>query len=208
MRSPSTRRLLRETVAEGSEPVVAFQGERGAYADLAIERVWGARVRHLTCPDFDSVVSALLSGDACYGVLPVRNAIIGDIPGVAEAMARASLTVQLHVVVPVVHCLLAAPGATLEGLRCVLSHPAALGQCRAFFADRPWLTAVPSYDTAGAARAVAARNQPWDGAIASEQCAARYGLQVLAREVGDRTGNNTQFAVLTLGTSRTLAPEA
>ena len=206
MKSPLMRLMYREPDADTLDPVVAFQGERGAYADLAIERVWGSRVRHMGCRDFNSVVAALASGDARYGVLPIRNAIIGDIPGVADALARASLTVQLHVVVPVVHCLLAVPGATIEELRCVFSHPAALDQCRAFFVERPWLTAVPCYDTAGAARDVAARNERLEGAIADEQCAARYGLQVLAREVGDRLGNNTRFAVLTLEADATLAP--
>lgn len=185
-------------MVETAHPIVAFQGERGAYADLAIARVWGSRVRHLGCRDFESVVAALVAGDARYGVLPVRNAIIGKIPGVAEALAKASLTVHQHVEVPVVHCLLALPGATLTGLRSVYSHPAALGQCQRFFAERPWLTAVTCYDTAGAARDVAARRQFSEGAIAGEPCAARYGLRVLVREVGDRHDNSTEFAVLAL----------
>lgn len=188
---------LPESTDRARDPIVAFQGERGAYADLAIERVWGSRVRHMACRSFADVVAALASGEAQYGVLPVRNAIIGDIPGVREAIACASLTAQVHVVVPVVHCLLAVPGATIEELRHVFSHPAALDQCRTLFVERPWLRAVTSYDTAGAARDVAARGHRFEAAIAGEPCAERYGLHVLAREVGDRPGNSTQFAVLT-----------
>jgi prephenate dehydratase len=198
MSAPAEQVTLCETADRAQDPIVALQGERGAYADLAIERVWGSRVRRMHCRDFEGVVAALTSGDARYGVLPVRNAIIGEIPGVAEALGRASLTVQLLVEVPVVHCLLAVPGATLAELRFVFSHPAALGQCQTFLAKRPWLTAVTSYDTAGAAREVAARGEPSEGAIAGEPCAARYGLEVLAREVGDRLGNSTQFAVLSI----------
>ncbi|MEP7344083.1 MAG: prephenate dehydratase domain-containing protein [Gemmatimonadaceae bacterium] len=198
MRAPAEHEVLDEAVKHRLDPIVAFQGARGAYADLAIERVWGSHVRRMPCRDFEGVVAAVTAGDAHYGVLPIRNAIIGEIPGVAAALSRASLTVQQHVVVPVVHCLLAVPGATLEGLRTVFSHPAALGQCQSFVADHPWLTAVPSYDTAGAALEVSSRRHLWEGAIADEQCAARYGLEVLAREVGDREGNHTQFAVLTL----------
>lgn len=182
-------------------PSVAFQGERGAYADLAIERVWGSRVDHVSCRDFASVVAALADGRVHYGVLPVRNAIIGEIPGVADAMSRAALVLHEHVVVPVVHCLLAPYGATTAGLRAVYSHPAALGQCQRFFGDHPWLTPVVSYDTAGAARDVAARGQAWEGAIAGELCAARYGLDVLARGVGDRQDNSTEFVVLSLDTA-------
>jgi prephenate dehydratase len=142
------------------------------------------------------VATAVASGVADYGVLPVWNAIIGAIPGVAEVLARTPLTVDREVVVPIVHCVLAPPGATLDGLRAVFSHPAAIGQCRQFFAARPGVTPAECYDTAGAARDVAARRRFDEGAIAGEHCAARYGLEVLAREVGDRPDNWTRFAVL------------
>jgi len=179
-------------------PRVAFQGERGAYADLAIERVWGSRLHHVACHDFVGVVEALTAGRVHYGVLPVRNAIIGEIPGVVEAMSRAALVEHERVVVPVVHCLLAPHGATLVALRSVSSHSAALGQCQAFLNDHPWLTPIASYDTAGAARDVALRGNAWEGAIAGEHCASRYGLQVLERGVGDRQDNSTEFVILSL----------
>ena len=189
----------------GPRLVVAFQGERGAYADSAIDRVWGARVERLSCGTFVDVVQAVLSGRAGAGVLPLHNSIIGPIPGVAAALQDVVATgtggirgiEQGELVqVPVVHCLLGNTGARLNEVRRVYSHPAALQQCRHFFAAHDWLTAVASYDTAGAAREVAAGGRADEAAIAAEGCAARYGLQVLARDIADEPENVTTFVVV------------
>ncbi|MGQ0648741.1 MAG: prephenate dehydratase domain-containing protein [Gemmatimonadaceae bacterium] len=186
-------------ITRGGEPlIVAFQGERGAYGDLAIERLWGAGARRLTRRDVEGVVLAVAVGAAGFAVLPVHNEIIGEIPGVQQAIGRSGLSVHGYVTVPVRHCLLARPGATLASVRTVFSHSAALDQCGGFLRRHPWMRRTASYDTAGAAREVAVRGQESEGAIASEECAARYGLDILARDVGDRDDNATRFAVLAL----------
>ena len=176
--------------------VVAFQGERGAYGDLAIERVWGDDVLRERCWQFDDVLAAVECGVADAGVLPVHNAIVGEIPGVEEAIRRSGLRRVGEVTVPVRHCLLVPQRSGIGELRRVFSHPVALAQCRAFLARHPHIRACESYDTAGAAREVAARRSPAEGAIAAEGCAARYGLAVVARDIGDRADNCTRFAVV------------
>lgn len=176
--------------------VVAFQGERGAYGDLAIDTLWGTSIRRECCRDFAGVLEAVQRGDAVAGVLPVYNAIVGRIPGVDEAIARSGVRRAGEVTVPVRHCLLAALGSELGTLRLVFSHPVALAQCRAFLARHPTLESRESFDTAGAARDVAARGSPSEGAIAPEGCAERYGLAIVARDIADRADNWTRFAVV------------
>lgn len=178
--------------------IVAFQGERGAYGDLAIATRWGDDddAERLGCRDFADVVAAVRDGRAGAGVLPVHNTIVGAIPGVARLLEDAGLHVAGEVTVPVRHCLLACAGEALAGVRVVHSHPVALAQCGAFLARHPWMQARASHDTAGAAREVAARRARGEGAIADAACAARYGLVVLARDVGDRADNATRFAVV------------
>ncbi len=180
----------------GELTVVAFQGERGAYGHAAIELLWKERVVALPCWSFDRVIVALQDGSASFGVLPVENTIIGPIPGVREAMAHAALEVVGQVRVEVRHCLLGSIGAQLGDIREVYSHPAALAQCTKFLATHRAMAAIEAYDTAGAARDVAARRRPDEAAIASAECAGRYGLDVLARDIGDASDNATYFAVV------------
>lgn len=180
----------------GEQAVVAFQGERGAYGHLAIERLWGARAWVLPCWSFPDVIARLEQGRAEFAVLPVRNEIIGEIPGIQESIEDAELEIVGELRLPVRHCLLALPESRLGDITSVFSHPAALAQCAKFLGEHPNITPREAFDTAGSARNVAARGRRDEGAIAAEGCAERYGLQVLVRNVGDRDDNATVFAVV------------
>ena len=60
-----------------------------------------------------------------------------------------------EVELPVVHHLLALPGATIERLRRVYSHPQALAQCERFLRTLNGVDIIATYDTAGSAKMVA-----------------------------------------------------
>jgi prephenate dehydratase len=175
---------------------VAFQGERGAYGDDAIQRRWrcAAAVPSWT---FEDVVRAVLRGTVDYGVLPVENTVVGAVLAAQAAMAAApDLQVMDDILVPVRHALLAPPSATLDRLTMVASHPVALAQCGRFLERHGHLHPREAYDTAGAARDVAARNDPTESAIASVTAAARYKLQVMAEDIQDVPNNVTRFVVI------------
>ncbi|MEO7963782.1 MAG: prephenate dehydratase domain-containing protein [Gemmatimonadaceae bacterium] len=181
---------------ERSPRVVAFQGERGAYGDLAIDQRWGSDVLREPCWDFEGVIASVVRGAADAGVLPVTNVIVGNIPGVKDAIARSGLQRVDTVTVPVRHCLLGVRGSDVSRIRIASSHAVALAQCAYFFARHAEIEARARYDTAGAAREVAARRTLGEAAVASAECAARYGLVILERDIGDRSDNATTFAVI------------
>ena len=174
---------------------VAFQGARGAWADLAIDRVWGVGAHRIVRRSFDGVVYAVANGLATFGVLPVHNVISGPVAAAHDAIQGSRLREHGHIDVPIHHCVLGLPGATIDGLDTLYSHSVALQQCSRFIGARG-LNAVSHYNTAVAARYVAQRMMANEAAIASEACAARYGLEVLARDVSDRPDNVTRFVLL------------
>ena len=176
--------------------VVAYQGERGSNGDQAIDAQWGSGAERRGFRQFSQVIDAVLRGETTAAVLPVHNAVIGDIPDVGPMLAKAPIRIVDHVDVVVLHCLLGVPGATLASLRVARSHPAALLQCSEFFRSHPAIEPRTDYDTAGAARRVARRRQRACAAIAPAGCAGRYGLEVLAEGIADLSENRTTFAVL------------
>ncbi|MCC7195841.1 MAG: hypothetical protein IT356_09825 [Gemmatimonadaceae bacterium] len=179
-------------------PRVAFQGEPGAFGDLAIQRAWPAGAIAVPCGTFDAVLDALVAGAVDLAVVPVENLIVGPVAAALEALeGRASLLEYASDLrLPVHHALMAPRGATLEGLRTVRSHPVALAQCQRFLTAHAWIAPVEHFDTAGAARDVAGDGDVTVGAIASEAAAERYGLVVLAHGVQDAADNWTRFVVL------------
>jgi prephenate dehydratase len=114
----------------------------------------------------------------------------------ALAAAADAVTLVGEVVLPIRHCLLAPQGATLEDIEVVESHPIALAQCTRFLGGRRGLAVHAAWDTAGAARDVAAAGDVRRAAIAGRGAAERFGLVVLADGVEDREDNQTRFLVL------------
>ena len=136
---------------------VAFQGEPGAYSELAIEQLWPHGATAVPSPTFADALARVHAGDAAYAVLPVENAIAGPVMASQHALhaVRARITMCGETRVDIHLCLVATPGSSLAVLRVVRSHPMALAQSRMFFQQHDWLTPEVHDDTAGAAREVA-----------------------------------------------------
>src|SRR5689334_6759073 len=182
---------------------VAFQGDRGAYAEAAIEQVWRHPVDAIPYPTFIATVRAVEHGDADACVVPVENSIVGRVDaGVQALAAHPQLRHVAEVSVPVRHCLMAPRGATLKGLRSAASHPVALAQCTRFFEQHTWIKSTKSFDTGGAAREIAERGDVTQGAIASRAAAERYGLAVLEEGIQDSRDNYTRFVAAVSSKSR------
>jgi prephenate dehydratase len=180
---------------------IAYQGEPGAFGEMAARIDGGRSAVLLPMYTFEDVVTAVMAGEVERGILPVANSIIGTVPAGAAAAATPGLSVLRRVEVPVQQCLMALPGTTIETITRVISHPAALGQCHRFFTAHPHVTPTEWYDTAGAAKHVASHNDLRIAAIASRRAAEHYGLQVLAADIQDRQDNVTEFVVVESGRS-------
>ena len=175
---------------------VGFQGELGAFSEEAIYELV-AEAEAVPCRSFDAVVLAVEQGTADAGVLPVENTLAGTVAAAYDALAGGATRVVSEVAIPIRHCLLGVPGASVQSLEEVRSHPVALSQCRGFFALHPGILEQAVYDTAGAARAVASAGVPTVAAIASRGAGVRYGLDVLQAELQDRSDNQTRFFLVT-----------
>ena len=174
---------------------VAYQGEPGANSQEAIFQQLGPHVNTLACHSFDDIFSAVEEGRATLGLLPVENSQAGSINQAYDLLLDHDLRVVGEVKFRVRHCLLAVPGTRLEDVVRVRSHPQALAQCDRYLRTRG-LEAVPAYDTAGAARQLAAQPEPGTAVIASALAGQTYGLAVLDAEIEDSSDNTTRFFLL------------
>jgi len=180
-----------------SAPVrIAFQGELGAFSEEAIRNI-DPRATAIPCRDFIDVAQAVENGDVDAGMLPIENTLAGSVVGSYDALtACESLHVVSETVVEIHHCVLGIRGASLEALASVESHPVALAQCTRWLRAHASIAVRAAYDTAGAARDVAARRDVRAAAIAGRPAAARYALDILAANVEDRSDNQTRFLMI------------
>ena len=174
---------------------VAFQGERGAYSEAAAIAFFGDGIEPVTCPTFDAVFDAVDCGECERGIVPVENSLAGSIHRNYDLLQRHTLSIVGEHIFRVRHCLIAHPGATLTGIRKIISHPQALAQCEGYV-DRLGLEREPWYDTAGAVKSLLEEGRHDHAAIASRRAAEVYEMQILASGIEDVAANYTRFLAL------------
>ncbi len=200
--------LLRTIMEEGKRlqashgDLVGFQGEHGAYGEVASRSLAPGGV-YIPCPEFPDVFAGVEEGYFDLGVVPVENSLEGSVTQPNELLIDTRLKVVGEVSVPIDHCLVAPEGSDYRQIRMVYSHPQALAQCRGFL-SRNKLEPRPYYDTAGAAKMIA-RDRPYGAAaIASALAAELYDLSVIKRGIADSSLNSTRFVMI----SQQAHPEA
>ncbi|MBX6387700.1 MAG: prephenate dehydratase [Frankia sp.] len=172
---------------------IAYQGEPGANSHLACRDVY---------PDYDAVpfqtfeecFAAIEDGTVQLAMIPVENSTAGRVADIHHLLPHTKAHIIGEYFLPVRHQLLALPGATLEGLKTVHSHPQALAQCRSALRALG-LRPVPDADTAGAARELAQSGDLTKAAIASKMAAEVYGLDILRSDLADDEHNTTRFLI-------------
>ena len=174
---------------------VAFQGEIGAYSEIAVYKHFTSDVQTIPCKSFSDVFKSVEAGNVDYGVVPVENSIEGSVNQVYDLFLEYDLEVCGEIILKIEHCLLANRNADLNSIKVVYSHPQALAQCSNFL-ERLGCKIIPTYDTAGGAKIVKERGTNDVAAIASERAAEIYGMKVLARDISNTPDNYTRFLVI------------
>ncbi len=178
-----------------SQKIIAFQGLRGAYSELAIEAHFAGpsmTVVPLPLPSFDAVFASLITGQADAALLPFENSLAGMIHENFDLLARREVEIVGEHILAVQHCLLTAPGMKQADIDTVISHPQALAQCANFIRQNGWKPEA-FFDTAGAAAHLARERPSGTAAIASSQAARLYQLEIAATGIADQGENLTRF---------------
>ena len=179
-----------------SQPRVVYQGEPGAYSEMACLNFFGAECRCEGLQTFDDVFRAVDEGKADYAMLPIENSSTGGIRQVYELLSEYDHHVVGETTVKVEHCLMAPPGATLDTITHVYSHEQGLFQSDRFLKQYPNWIQVPCDDTAGSGKYVAQCGDITKAAICSSRAAELYGLDILVRGTNHNGNNTTRFVVV------------
>ncbi|MEN4041120.1 MAG: prephenate dehydratase [Anaerolineaceae bacterium] len=175
---------------------IAFQGEIGAFSEVAALEHFGADHQTLPCESFDAVFEAVESGAAERGLVPVENSLAGSVHRNFDLLLQFPLVVIGEHYLRVSHCLIGLPGASVAGLKKVISHPQALAQCEKYLRGLRGVRLEPVYDTAGSVKMVKEGGDTSVAAIAARRAADLYGMAVLAEHVEDSPANFTRFQAI------------
>lgn len=174
---------------------IAYLGPSGSFTEAALN---GLHVPHDTAVPYPSVrqaLDAVRRGEATAAVIPWENSVEGAVTSSVDALATGrDLRITGETLLRVEFALAVPPTGALASIRRVLTHPHAHAQCRTWLDDHlPRADVVTTASTAQAAREVGNATAPDLAAIAAPNTLRRYGLHIVASDIGARRDAVTRF---------------
>ena len=172
---------------------IAYSGTEGAFAHIAASRRFPT-ARKISYPTFEEAYAAVVSGECDAAVLPIENSSNGEVGQVTDLMFSGPLYINAVTELQISQDLIGIPGTRLEEVKEVVSHPQALGQCADYIKEHGF-KATEYSNTALAAQMVRDEGDRSVAAIASEEAASIFGLEVIEKDINTEKTNTTRFAV-------------
>ena len=172
---------------------VAFLGPAGTFTQQAARKQFGSSVDYLPANGIDGVFAEVDRGDADYGVVPVETFAEGGLNETLDMFIDSSLKVCGEIQLRIHHHLMA--NGPREAVQRIYSRPQVFSQCKAWLATNfPKVALQETASTTEAARV--AQSEPAAAAIAHQEAAKLYQLDILFQNIEDSPHNATRFFVL------------
>ena len=176
---------------------VVFQGAEGAYSQMAMMKYFGEQVNCFHVDTFRDAMCAIEEGSADFAVLPIENSTAGIVNEIYDLLVEFENYIVGEQIIKIEHCLMGLPGTDFEQIRTVYSHPQSLMQSARYLNEHDTWRQISMQNNAFAARKVSQDGDKSQVAIASEQAAKIYGLDILERGVNQSETNSTRFIIVT-----------
>ena len=145
---------------------------------------------------FSEVVESLKSKTSDVAVMALENSIAGSIIPNYAYINDQDLHITGEYFLEIQHNLMALKGQSIQEIKEVFSHPMALLQCKEFFKQHPHIKLIEDTDTAEVAKRISEGQLQGIAAIASEQAAQLFGLEILAKSIQTIKHNETRFVIV------------
>lgn len=197
MTTAELKAVFRPVLSAGRQRVrnerVAYLGPAYSFTHLAAINRFGESADLVPVSTIATVFEEVNRGHVDYGLVPIENSTDGRIVDTLDMFTRLPLRICGEVQLHVHHNLLAR--CDRSEITEIYSKPQALSQCRDWLAknmSHARLIEVTSTSTA----AQLARDKPGAAAVASQQAATQYSIQVVANCIEDNRNNVTRFAII------------
>lgn len=179
-----------------SKTTVAFQGELGAYSEMAARQFFRKTIQVKPCYDFETVFKTCGRTTESFGVIPIENSLAGSIHENYDHLLSHDRKIIGEIKLRIAHNLIALPGTGIKKIKKVFSHPQALAQCSDFLKKIKGAEIIAEQDTAGAVKMIRDKKIKDAAAVASLQAAIDYEMKVLAKNIESNKANYTRFLIL------------
>ena len=174
----------------------AYLGPSGTFTEAALRKITTSSDVLTPYANVTAALDAVRNGLAEKALVPIENSVEGVVARTLDELATgAPLVVSAETTIPVSFALMVLPENVGKPINKIATHPHAESQCRFYIAkNHPGAEMIETASTAAAAKGLVDGN--YDAAIAAEIAAEKYGLAVVAKDIGDNTGAVTRFVVV------------
>ena len=191
------REIMSACLAQQEPLKIGYLGPEGTFSQQAVHKQFGHSAKGLPLASIEEVFDEVAAGNADFGVVPVENSGQGTIQSTLDMFLTSPLKICGEVELRVHQYLLSRTGR-IEDIERVYSHGLSLAQCKQWLREN--LPGVEKHAVVSNAEAVRRAKKSDDAAaIAGENAAHVYGMQVLAGPIEDRSDNTTRFLVIGRG---------
>ncbi len=191
-------KLTEQNEYDNDKVRIAIQGIKGSYSYLASRKFFSGqkkRLEFLGFNRFDEVIHSVEAGEADYAVLPIENTTSGGINEVYDLLLHTALSIIGEEQYEVKHCLAAVKQTPIENIKKIFAHYQAAAQCSNFLAKLHDISIEYYADTAMSVRKIKEENNPEYAAIASEDAAKLFEVEILQRNIANQSKNITRFII-------------
>jgi prephenate dehydratase len=174
----------------------AYLGPSGTFTEAALRKITQASDELVPYANVTAALDAVRNGLAEKALVPIENSVEGVVARTLDELATGSpLIVSAETTIPVSFALMVLPENADKQITKIATHPHAEAQCRSYIAKNlPGAEMIETPSTAAAAKGLVEGN--YDAAIAAEIAAEKYGLKILAKDIGDNQEAVTRFVVV------------
>jgi prephenate dehydratase len=184
-------------MAKKKKVKVAIQGIATSFHEVAALTHFKEDIQTVECMSFHILCDSLQTGDSDFAVMAIENSIAGSILPNYFLLQEYHFSIIGEVYLPIHMHLLALPGVRMTDIKSIESHPMAIRQCSDYLHRLNGIEIRESDDTAYSAKKVAEKKLKDTAAIANEQAAKKFGLDILEKRIETHKKNFTRFLILT-----------
>jgi chorismate mutase/prephenate dehydratase len=178
---------------------VAFHGIEGSYSFFAAQKYFSrseSDTVYVGCSTYEEVINSVEQGRSEFAIVPIENTASGAMTEVYDLLLRSPVSIVGEEKFLLNHCLIAAQPLTLKEVTVVYCSPQTVAQCSQFIATMPHVRIEYFSDSALSLKHLKESGNSTAAAIASEQAARQFGLDIIKSEIANQADTFNRYLVL------------
>ncbi|MDR0676953.1 MAG: prephenate dehydratase [Elusimicrobiota bacterium] len=178
---------------------VAFFGSKYSYTYIAGEKFFGKSCEYIPKQTINEVFDEVEKKNVKFGVVPVENSTEGIVNNTIDIMIDKDVNIYAELFLDIHHNLLSKE-TDLKNIEKIYSHAQAIAQTRNWCSKN--LPNIQIFEAISTTEAVEIANKNNKvAAIASIEAGEKFRLNILAKNIEDKSNNKTRFFIISLDNS-------